>query len=88
MKDGATTTIDGTLTSAPSTSYFIEYFSTPTCTGEPQGQTYLGFQSVTTDVAGNATFSFSAAACRPRRGDHRDRDEPGDELTRPSSRPA
>src|SRR5262249_35927550 len=42
-RGGSTTQIAGTLHSAAATSYFIEYFLTPTCTGQPQGQFYLGF---------------------------------------------
>jgi CSLREA domain-containing protein len=57
---GSTTAVAGKLTSAPSTSYFIEYFSTPSCAGQPQGQTYLGFQTVTTDSGGNAFLSFQS----------------------------
>lgn len=59
VKVAANTNIAGTLTSAANTGYFIEYFLTPTCTGEPQGKTYLGFQSVFTDEGGNASLSFT-----------------------------
>ena len=62
VKGGANTHIEGTLSSAIGTSYFIEYFLTPTCTGEPQGKTYLGFQSVTTDGSGQASLSFDTGA--------------------------
>jgi CSLREA domain-containing protein len=62
VKVGANAYIQGTLASAINTSYFIEYFVTPTCTGEPQGKTYLGFQSVTTDGSGHASFSFATGA--------------------------
>jgi CSLREA domain-containing protein len=62
VKVAANTYIQGTLASAINTSYFIEYFLTPTCTGEPQGKTYLGFQSVTTDGSGHASLSFATGA--------------------------
>ena len=58
LKTGATTNVSGKLDSAPSTSYFVEYFATPTCTGEPQGQLYLGFETVTTNASGQANLSF------------------------------
>ncbi len=57
--DGVTTA-DGSLSAAPLTSYFVEIFLTPSCTGEPQGRTYLGFQTVTTNVAGDGTVSFTS----------------------------
>ena len=63
VRSGGLTSISGTLTSTPSTSYFIEYFWTPSaCTAQPQGRVYLGFQSVTTDASGNASLSFAAGA--------------------------
>jgi CSLREA domain-containing protein len=56
----SSTAVNGTLTSTPSTSFFIELFRTPTCSGQPQGQTYLGFATITTDGLGKADFSFSS----------------------------
>ena len=62
VKVAANTNIAGTLASAANTAYFVEYFLTPTCTGEPQGKTYLGFQSVITDEGGTASLSFTTGA--------------------------
>ena len=62
VKAGANTNIAGTLASAPNTGFFVEYFLTPTCTGQPQGQTYLGFQEVTTDEIGQGSLSFATGA--------------------------
>jgi Tol biopolymer transport system component len=62
VKIGANTNIAGTLSSTANTNFFIEYFLTPSCTGEPQGKTYLGFQSVFADEGGNASLSFTTGA--------------------------
>ena len=62
MKVGSTTTIVGSLSSTQPqpTTYFVEFFRTPSCTGQPQGQKYLGFKSVTIDEGQTATFSFGS----------------------------
>jgi hypothetical protein len=54
-----TTTVQGTLTAAPNTTYTIEFFANNTCdpSGFGQGQFFLGFITVTTDGTGKATFS-------------------------------
>lgn len=56
---GAQITIDGTLNSQPSTTYTIEFFATGA--GDPsgygEGEFFIGSTTVTTDGAGNATFS-------------------------------
>src|SRR5262249_22983994 len=46
------------LTSVANTSFRIEFFANASCepSGFGQGQTYLGFVNVTTDVSGNADF--------------------------------
>jgi hypothetical protein len=61
---GGSTTITGTLTSAPGTTFRIEPFSSDTAdpSGYGQGQTFLGFVTVTTDATGAATFSFTVTA--------------------------
>lgn len=51
-----TTTIEGTLNSRPFERYTIQFFSNPS--GD-EGQTFIGQKVVSTDAAGNATFSFS-----------------------------
>ncbi|MGE3817834.1 MAG: DUF4347 domain-containing protein, partial [Isosphaeraceae bacterium] len=60
---GGSTTITGTLNSAASKNYRIEFFSSPTRddTGYGEGFTYLGFVNVTTNGGGNATFNASLA---------------------------
>ena len=61
---GGSTTIEGTLSSSPSTQFRIEVFSSPSCdaSGAGEGQQFLGFTDVTTDSGGNAAFSTSVAA--------------------------
>ncbi len=56
---GGTTTVAGTLNSTPSTTYRVEFFSTPACdaSGNGEGQTFAGFADVMTDGAGNAAIS-------------------------------
>jgi len=56
---GGNTTITGTFNSNASTSYRLEFFSSPNgdSTGYGEGQTYLGIATVTTDISGNATIS-------------------------------
>jgi hypothetical protein len=53
------TTITGTLNSAASTQYLIQFFANTTAdpSGYGQGQTLLGSITVTTDVNGNASFT-------------------------------
>jgi hypothetical protein len=56
---GGNTTINGSLNSAASTTFRIEFFASaaadPTTFGE--GQTFLGFKVVTTNGSGNAAFA-------------------------------
>lgn len=52
--------IGGTLNSAPSVQFRVEFFSND-ATGTAQGKTFLGFTNVTTDANGAGTFSFTAA---------------------------
>jgi Big-like domain-containing protein len=58
VSNGPLTTVTGTLNSAPSTTYTLEFFSSPTCdaSGNGEGKTLLGVLTTTTDVAGNGTF--------------------------------
>ncbi|MCA9062796.1 MAG: DUF4347 domain-containing protein, partial [Planctomycetaceae bacterium] len=55
------TTVAGTLNSSASTTYRIEFFSTPDGSvdgsGHGEGQRYLGFTTVTTDGLGDASFN-------------------------------
>ncbi|MGY8871988.1 MAG: LamG-like jellyroll fold domain-containing protein, partial [Pseudomonadales bacterium] len=67
---GANTTITGQINSNPNTTYRIEFFSSPVGTEDPsghgEGETYLGYISVTTDINGdasiNAVFGIAVAA--------------------------
>jgi hypothetical protein len=52
---GNATTIQGTLTSTPNTTFTLEFFSNPA--GTSQGQTFLGSVTVTTDATGLASFT-------------------------------
>jgi hypothetical protein len=56
--DGSNVTITGTLNSTASTTFRLEFFSNPACdpSGFGEGQTFLGADSVTTDINGDATF--------------------------------
>jgi titin len=55
----ATLIVSGTLNSQINTTYRIEFFTTPLAdpSGHGQGQTYLGYTTVTTDFNGNASFA-------------------------------
>ncbi|HEX8494639.1 MAG TPA: DUF4394 domain-containing protein [Pyrinomonadaceae bacterium] len=57
--NGGTTTIAGSLNSLPNTTFRIEFFSNNACdpSGNGEGQTFLGFQNVTTNAGGNATIN-------------------------------
>lgn len=59
VSTGGNTTITGILRSNASTTYRLEFFSSPSgdASGHGEGQTWLGATTVTTDAAGNATFS-------------------------------
>src|SRR5262249_10084288 len=61
------TTISGTFHSTPSTTFRLEFFSnmaldTGANQGGVEGQTYLGFVSVTTDSSGNVISSPDGTA--------------------------
>jgi hypothetical protein len=57
------TTIQGTLNSLATTTFRLEFFANDACdaSGNGEGQTYLGFQNITTDASGNATINFTVA---------------------------
>jgi hypothetical protein len=48
--------VSGTLTSTPNTAFTIEFFGNDT--NDSSGRFYLGFQTVRTNAAGAATFTF------------------------------
>jgi titin len=58
------TTITGTLQSAKSAMFRVEFFSAPVTnpSGHGQGKNFLGFTTVTTDASGNGSFTFNTAA--------------------------
>jgi hypothetical protein len=60
----AGTTVTGTLASVVNSTFRIEFFSNRVRgnAGYGEGQTYLGFTTVTTDSSGNATFTASLSA--------------------------
>jgi titin len=55
---GTRVDLSGGLNSTPNTTFRIEFFSNATCSpaGNGEGRSFLGFQRVTTDGDGNATF--------------------------------
>jgi hypothetical protein len=57
--DGSTTNVDGSLNSAPSTSFDIDFYSNacPPQDGLLEGRTYLGSTAVATNAQGNGTFN-------------------------------
>jgi len=64
------TVIKGTINSAASSVYRVEYFSNDACnpTGFGDGQNFLGFALVTTDPSGNASFSDTLMGVSPPAG--------------------
>jgi uncharacterized repeat protein (TIGR01451 family) len=59
QSDGGATTIQGSLSESPNTSYLIQIFASPAPdpSGYGQGKVVLGSITVTTDDEGNATFT-------------------------------
>ena len=55
------TTVEGTLNSAASTVFDLDFYANPPCASRPQefveGETYLGPTQVTTDGSGDASFN-------------------------------
>lgn len=58
---GTTTTVVGTLNSAPSTTFDVDFYASPVCSPRPQdlaeGKTFLGSAQVSTDGSGNASVN-------------------------------
>jgi hypothetical protein len=54
-----TLTVNGTLNSAASSTFGLDFYTSASCdsSGNGQGTTYLGATTVTTDGAGNASFT-------------------------------
>jgi titin len=61
VASNGTTTIQGALDSTPSSTFTVQFFSSPQKdpSGHGEGKKYLGQQSVTTDPSGKADFSFA-----------------------------
>ena len=57
--DGRNTTIQGSLNSTASAQFRVEFFTNPACdgSGNGEGQTFLGFTTITTDGSGNAPIN-------------------------------
>ncbi len=60
----ATGNVQGTFNSIASATYRLEFFANAACdpSGYGEGKTFIGFQSVTTDGSGNASFNATFAA--------------------------
>jgi uncharacterized repeat protein (TIGR01451 family) len=56
-----TVTIAGTLSSAPSSTYIVQFFQSTACdpSGAGEGQTYLGEATITTAASGVGTFNVT-----------------------------
>lgn len=64
---GPQTLVSGVLASAPSASYRVEFFASPACdsSGFGECEPYLGGATVSTDAAGDASFSVWLPASAP-----------------------
>jgi parallel beta-helix repeat protein len=71
IPDGADTRISGSLNSLPTATFTLEFFSSAAVdpSGNGEGETYLGSAVVTTDGAGDATFSITLSAAAVSAGD-------------------
>ena len=63
VSDATSTTVEGTLTSTPSTTFTVEFFADTVCnpSGYGEGERFLGATTVTTDAAGQGAFTFTVA---------------------------
>lgn len=57
----STTDVQGSLNSAPNTTYLIDFYASPTCdpSGLGEGRAYLGAAEITTNAAGAASFDVT-----------------------------
>ncbi|HET8674715.1 MAG TPA: HYR domain-containing protein [Blastocatellia bacterium] len=67
---GGSTTIQGSLSSTPNTTFTVEFFSGVVCNAAPpndfgEGQTFLGSVTITTDATGNRDFTGANAITLP-----------------------
>jgi CSLREA domain-containing protein len=60
---GTSITVQGKLSSTPSKTFTLQFFSNPA--GENEGKTFLAQRSVTTNANGNAPFTFSFGVAVP-----------------------
>ena len=60
---GGSTNIEGTLNSTPNSTFRVELFSNPDA--DREGQTFLGFQEVTTDSNGDVSFAVNLPTSVP-----------------------
>ena len=67
VSSGGNTLVRGFLQSTPSRSYFLDFYrsATPHPSGYGEGETYLSYQSVSTDASGRANFSFTVSGLYP-----------------------
>jgi hypothetical protein len=67
VTNGVTTTVTGTLSSQPTTTYWLEFYSTfnPDPLGYGEGDSFMGTASVTTNGAGIAAFTVTLPAPLP-----------------------
>jgi len=64
---GSTTIVQGSLSSAPSTLFKVDFFWSSSCdaSGQGEGENYLGTADVTTDGGGNASFTATLGSPSP-----------------------
>jgi hypothetical protein len=60
---GGVTAVTGTLTSTPNATFHLEFFANTT--DDPEGRTFLGSGTVTTDATGHGSFTAVLAAPLP-----------------------
>ncbi len=62
--ESTTVTVTGSLNSAASTAYRVEFFanSAADASGNGEGKTYLGYADVTTDSGGDVNFNAPLSA--------------------------
>ena len=77
---GTNTRVKGTLNSAASTTFRIEFFSNTACdtSGNGEGATFLGSAQVKTDASGNASFDVTLIGTPP----------PGEDVVATATDPA
>ena len=76
---GSNIEVQGTLTSAASTTFRLEFFRSPTCnsSGSGEGAAFLGSSTEVTDGGGNLSFDLAVPASGSGSGRHGHRDRSG-----------